>query len=593
MQRLTTPPALALFRRDFVDELRRGRSFVLAVVAVGLSILVVLIEWPRAGATFLSVASTARTLFEEFGLIHLWAASVIPPGLAALAFAAERRQDTLDQLRLSLVSTPGLILAKLTASVGLVALLFVATLPALGAQMLLVGVSTFEVLALPAVVFCTAFMTASVGLLCGVLFRRSPVLMIMSYLGTALAMGGWLLVLVAVWFLLRVILGENTVDGFIETAVGWPVVFWLLQFFEDAIVAPYDHLWGSTRFAQILWAALGYRTTIGLLCLLWAFRILRRPEKPLRVPKERPIDDAEILWKRRHRFPYYLVDPLRRRDLIGDEANPVLVREVRHGLGVRLQTGFRMFVATALTATLLGLWWAFPSWGMLFDHEGVLQGGMISATLIAAVVVQIVAANVMTKEREQGNLDMLRMTLLTPYEFLIGKLAAGFIALSPFLLAVLAAAIPMALMAQMVDQGCVTMLLYGLALLLCCAWLSFCIAFTTSVHAKTTLQSLVWGFLLNAVVYGAPPLLTIVFSSFNWYLRLPEVLDWQRKLIEVSPLASYYGIHSTKTPDYLSYMHLNPKENLLTSLPIVVIAGFVLLAVAYQRLKALEEPDEE
>src|SRR5512138_3764166 len=111
----------ALIRRDFIATLRLRRSFILLALVVGASLIVTGIGWPRQFVGLQMMGQYSRVVFGLLAVVQLLATSVFPPGLAALAFAEERRLDTLDQIRLSLITTGGLVLAKLVSAVGLMA----------------------------------------------------------------------------------------------------------------------------------------------------------------------------------------------------------------------------------------------------------------------------------------------------------------------------------------------------------------------------------------------------------------------------------------------------------------------------------------
>jgi hypothetical protein len=588
------PPSLALLRRDFISELRHRRSFWLAVVLLLAGIVLVALAWPRGPILMQLAARSAREMFAFFGVIHLVAASVLPPGLAALAFASERRQDTLDQLRLSLISTLGLVLAKLIASVGLIALLFVATLPILGVQLMLVGISSVEVLSLITMVLTTAFMGASIGLLCAVTFRRPLVAMVMAYFGMALASGGWLFLLVLPFILISIFFGNSAADKALAFFNVLPRRFvdYLAGFLYSALLGPYQTFLGAMpgiNAATVLRAG-SYRMAIALLCILLAAFVLRKPSKPLRVPKERPIDDPDALYKRRHQFPYYLVDPLRRRDLIADEANPVLARELRHALGLRLHVAFRIFALTALVAGFFGLTAAWPSGGM-YSYGRTLQAIMAFAILGAMLVVLVLTSSIFTKEREQGNLGLLKMTLLTPYDVLEGKVAAGLATLSPFLLGLLVAWVPITFLALSIGHGGLPAMFFGLAALLACCWLTYCITFYMSVRTRSTGEALLGSFLINVGVYLGPALFAALLETLYTYTMLTSVRNWEGIILNLSPLIAYLNLDvMQETYRYNIYTSIKSHHFLLVWAGAVVV-GVFFLVLAYRRLERLDERD--
>lgn len=502
------PPSLALIRRDFIATLRLRRSFLLLALVVGLCLIVTAHNWPVGDTNLMAMGRFSRDIFGLLAIILLLAASVFPPGLAALAFAEERRLDTLDQLRLSLITTGGLVLAKMVSAVGLIALLFLAILPALGVLLFLVGISVVDVVAVAVAALTSALMGAAIGLLCAVRFRRPVVALVASYIGTGLAMGGIVHVLLLTLFLLTLLLhpfgADRVLSDLTRSSLLGQFANWLKHLLEDIFVAPYAQV---NRTGGMTGPSVGrfvaYRMIVSAVGMLVAARLLRRPPKPPRLPQGKPIADPELLRQRRRRFPYYLIDPLRRRPLIPDDINPILIREWRHGLGSRAHIAIRIFVALFLVCLVFNLIAAWPSvWER--SYQANVRATLIVQMVLTVAIVQILAAGVMAKEREHANLDLLRLTLLTPPEIARGKFGAAFVNTAPVLLAVLLAGFFLLFAAGTMGIGSFALALLGYATLYTCAWFALCLAFCVSVFTRTIAASLVWGFMLNAAAHLGP-----------------------------------------------------------------------------------------
>jgi ABC-type transport system involved in multi-copper enzyme maturation permease subunit len=122
-------------------------------------------------------------------------------------------------------------------------------------------------------------------------------------------------------------------------------------------------------------------------------------------------------------------------------------------------------------------------------------------TALTLLVGTALMANVFTKEREMGNVDMLRMTLLSARQIVFGKLFAGFTAVLPLLLAATIAMIP--LMGIAGWSQALLVLLAGCPTLYVCVWLALCLGMYASMITRRTSTSLLFSYFLNgAALFG-------------------------------------------------------------------------------------------
>lgn len=583
-------PAWALVKRDGVALLRQRRSYYLLVAMVGTCIISVSAMWPWEDVPLFAVGGQSRQMFAFFSTVLLLAATVLPPGLAALAFVEERRQDTLDQLRLSLISPRALVLSKLVTATGLLLLMLVATFPALGVQLFLVGVSGAEVVALAAVVLSTALAAAAAGLLSGILFRRPVVSLVGGYAITAFVFGGWALIVILIgglFFLLTDYDPEMLLNRWVP---GGSLVMDALELALEAALDAYDRGLNSQGIGTALAVkSVTYRLLGAALCTVVASRILRRPPKPLRIPRERPIDDPQALRMRRRRFPFYLIDPLRRRPPIPDNANPLLVRELRHGLGMRARTAIRIFAAAAVVYTTISL---FATWAANSDPEAI-RIGLLWETGILVFLVPVLTAGVMAREREQDLVDFLWSSLLAPREILRGKLGAAMASVAPVLLGVVAAAAVATPIVAAMKPDSLSILAAGYVTLFVCAWFSLCLALCVSVHARSTASALTAALLLSAAAYLGP-LVGGAMLDLLWHPNLPLYASIDQPIMAfsayLSPMTAYATADFTRQEFRLGYYPnwISPATQVgLFWLSVLThaAAGYGLLALALRRLR--------
>jgi ABC-type transport system involved in multi-copper enzyme maturation permease subunit len=136
---------------------------------------------------------------------------------------------------------------------------------------------------------------------------------------------------------------------------------------------------------------------------------------------------------------------------------------------------------------------------------------MVVVTILAPIFV----ANTISKEYELNNMDMLRMTLMTPRQILFGKWFAGLTMVAPLVLSAMTAWLSFFVMGAHAWSLCIT----GYTTLFLCAFMSVSFALLASVLAKRTVVAIVASGLLNALVfYGEYVLLRIAGAAegFPW-----------------------------------------------------------------------------
>ncbi|MEA3366375.1 MAG: ABC transporter permease subunit, partial [Candidatus Hydrogenedentes bacterium] len=250
-----------------------------------------------------------------------------------------------------------------------------------------------------------------------------------------------------------------------------------------------------------------YELFLFVASLLIARAMLRfHVHKPVRVRHERVIDDPGLLRMRRNTYPFYLVDPLRRKKAIGDHINPIFVREIFWGLTRDLTNLIRItyialsvFIVGAATAgTFSGWYWDTHDW-MTFEIGVILM-------LIPPFV-----AGAFAKEQEVGNLDMLRMTLVRPRQIIVGKTLGT----AASVLCICTAALGSCLMLLWIDPGSVLDAWQGFISLLVSAFYALSLTMLISVLCKKTVTAILVAYAVIAgALYGLPTLLDQAFERF-------------------------------------------------------------------------------
>lgn len=179
-------PSMAVnpvLRREMVERMRGGRTFVILTLYLGLLSLVLYgtYEVGRNSNDPTASALLGRGIFEWLLFFMLLLVLFLVPGQAASAIAGERERQTLVPLQVTLLSPRQILLGKVGAAVAFLLLLVVATVPLLSVSYLIGGVTIGEVLGgVVAVVFvgvALGCLTATIS----VFARRVQGATVMSY----------------------------------------------------------------------------------------------------------------------------------------------------------------------------------------------------------------------------------------------------------------------------------------------------------------------------------------------------------------------------------------------------------------------------
>lgn len=425
--------AWVLVKREFVSTLRGGRAFVLVLLITTLSALWVITSWPSnmqgAGNSLEMAGWLSRSMMGTFSMGLLVGSMIFLPAYAAGAIVSERERATYDLLATSLLRPRSILIGKLANALGFFLFLLVALAPIFCVSFFLVGIDVVEYLRAITLVLATALACASLGLYCSVRFRRSFSAILGAFVGMLMLYAGPLVAALIVFSAIdRLFYRVRAFSGPLEdlAEVICPPIAMFVSFEQG--IGQATLLW----FVPVSTFALAvlYELAVAGVCLALAYRRLRRPLEPPNVEQKKPIDDEAELLRRRKSFPFYLIDPLKRKATIEDGRNPMLVRELRWGLFNRGTVLVRVFYCAFILYFFIAVGGAFIGNIREFAFSFVMI-----QTVVTVLVSPALIANSLTKEYELRNVDMLRMTLLRPGEIIFGKWFAGALSLGPILLA--------------------------------------------------------------------------------------------------------------------------------------------------------------
>jgi len=416
-------PSSVIVKRELLTALRRRRSVLYLLLTVVPCMMLATSFWPRQGLDVMQGQAQAATMTQQFlglyALTLLGVCALLTPAFAAASISYERDMDTLDLVRTTMISRTGLILAKLLSASGLFLLVAFASAPAAASLFFASGLDWVQLLSIGTTILLATLTWALVGLACASRMRNFVIALALTYALIFLLSGLPEVVLMTVLNRWR--------RGWLEyvTSMAYKQApFWLFP--PVVIVGLVTDQFSWDRYGVFL----SGQAAVAFVASLCALRSIGREREDRKRRLEKPIDDAAILASRRRRFPYYLLDPLRRNEAIGDHANPMRVKELRWGL-LGMQTRMiRAMYATMAAFMLLGV--------VGYGPDGVYMWFSLAIGFFALAGPPFLLP-AFSRDLHRETLDALRGTLLWPDQIILGKFAAGLATLLPPAVGILAA----------------------------------------------------------------------------------------------------------------------------------------------------------
>ena len=537
-------PMTAVVKRELLVNMRKKAPFFCLVLLVVIVMFIVIGWWPtdRMSQYYISnMAFMSSQLLGVLAISLLCSAGIFIPSMSAGAFVSEKTRDTYDLLKLTLVSPSGMIIAKLCNTVGMLFLIVVGTFPIFGTIFFLIGLDVSQVVQAFCVILASSISVSMIGIFCSSFFKRTIPATISSYLLGAFLMGAWMLIPTIVVFILSEIIFQNYFwVGDLIRSFQQIAMYTFFSTFPGATLAGIV-MGGIPRISMtmVFYYALLFHGLISLVMFWLTLRVLRRPEKPIKVSRKKLIDDPERLMDRRKGFPYYLIDPLRRRKPINEKRNPMLIKELRYGIGHKLVVMFRTFyIGLLLTCLIMSIFFVFGGINrgklIYFDDEIIILFTTHAALIV--LVAPMFLSNAFTKEYEQGNIDMLKMTLLSPCDIIIGKIVAGFVSLMPLIL--IAVISSLFLLIYKMNLWSLLSVLVGFVGLLESVFVAMSLSLYISSVVKRTGTALISVYLMEIIIFIGLSIGMIFWADMtDIYPRI----EGDMLSAMFSPILSFYG----------------------------------------------------
>ena len=412
-----------IFRREFLSACRAWKSRILiSVYLLALAAMLILL-WP-AGGVHSVVTENTREIFSMFFGINLLLLMLMVPAFASGSISQERENETYQALFITPLTPFQIMIGKLASAVLMLLILSVLALPIASMCALTGGLDLTRMIRITSILFTAAITYGLIGLACSSVCKRTSSSIFLTYIYLILFAGAtWLPnallanLLPSLSFLWQ---GIRSISPFDALAF----LLYPEQYRTGMAIALTD---GSASAVVLdpYNLYLFFSCVIAVISFSIFYRNIKRPPQDGKVQKGNVYTEKKIFIKRKLTFPFYLLDPLRRKKPIGKYRNPVFVAEMRSKLFSNPQFVLRSVSAILIISILL-----MTLIAVQFSEQLNANSVRVAAILFQLGVVTLLAPGVssslITEEIASGTFQALRMTTLSPLTLIIGKLKATF-----------------------------------------------------------------------------------------------------------------------------------------------------------------------
>jgi ABC-type transport system involved in multi-copper enzyme maturation permease subunit len=256
------------------------------------------------------------------------------------------------------------------------------------------------------------------------------------------------------------------------------------------------------------------------------------------VDLETEAREAVGLYIKRDEFPDRLFAPPKRSSFLEEGANPIYDKEMRSEifsqgtLMLRLVIQISMGLAIPIMAVCLYIWPQYAPWYIAY------------VILFNMLVGPVFSAGSVTSERERQTLDLLLVTLLTPWQMLWGKLLSGLRVSSVLTSFLLWPVLLACLMQKLFWSNLPTVAGYLVIVGLCCVTTAMTALFCSTVAHKSS-TSLLSTYLIILVMFTAPLAAAFFASTFFGDREGSQNVTW---LGVFSPFAATFALPLNASP---------------------------------------------
>lgn len=538
-------PENPIFRREYLVMARGRKALAATLILISALSLVLYMLWPRTGVLS---EFDSNEIFSVFLGANLAIVILIVPAFTATAITSERENRSFNVLFTTSLTSFQIMAGKLFSALAMVFSIVILSMPVTAVCALSGGISAALLVKTYGIILLATLVYGLLGLAVSALCQRNFTAVYVSYLGIALLAG-------ATW-LPSVLLSALT-----PLRPVWTLLRSLSPF--EALFAlnhpsRYEIGIGVFSTTTLRFYTAGMLVLGGLFLALFCFFILR-PMRSRKAKYQVRYTDRRTSLKRRLAFPFYLIDPLKRKNPIPLWRNPVYIAELRSKIFGRPKFILRA-LAACITLSLAVLILISLDFATRLGPEQVRLAAVLFQFGVIAMFAPLVSSGSITDEQAAGTILLLRMTPLHISTIVLGKLKAAFMYVFMFLLSSLPVLFALAYLEVEANYWRIgawlgTLLLCAVVFILtglvassimkntaAATALSYTIAFSLSI---LTFAVLLFGERISPAARAAlltlnPLAAAIQITSDVWFGELPDLFGnpmWQNHLIVFTVLA--------------------------------------------------------
>ncbi|MBN1476666.1 ABC transporter permease [Candidatus Sumerlaeota bacterium] len=472
--------------KELGEIFQTRRAVILFALFLGLLGLTIYAAWPRGDLLLSNIDVVARRLVTVVGTTLLALICLLAPAFSAVAITGEKERRCFESLVTSGLSSKGILLGKLIASLVFLVMLIITATPMLSLCLLLGGVSPGELLGMFLLLLEAALGFTVLGLTASCIFERNNAAIGASYI------------------------------------IALPLMAVLLTM-----------AWQGGLFSP------GISMELLLVSVVITFFILSIFSRTTVRPRESRPSEEETAWSQRQTglvldrdlIPDRWIAPPRRKDLLPDGANPVLSKEIHSELigqgTLMLRLIIQIGLALAVVPFTLLYFIGAPAW--FFSYIAIF------ALLIAPTF----TCGMFTGEHENRTFSLMATTLLRPRQIVMGKFLTGARLVLLLLGILIAPTLPALAYAHLSFIRGFTLGEFILCLVICLLWALALVALGLmwSLISRRTTTALVATYLTGGAILAGPLLIHAVVMSFP---ALPDA--WAGVALPLSPLSHLFAI---------------------------------------------------
>ena len=415
-----------VIQREFFGILRSPKAFAMLLVLTVAFSVAVLMRWPSDASVDLS-GNQSMEVFRIFGYGLLAGVVFLVPAFPATSIVNEKNSGTLALLLNSPLNSLSIYSGKISGVLLFSLLVLLSSLPASAACYAMGGIELWGELGLLYLVLLLLIVQyATLGMLVSSHVQSSDAGVRITY--TAI-LGLFFLTLVPAAF----IRGTGTGGAVIQSLAGWIRDFSPLP----AVMEIMGHSDVTSAGLKETSSTSGFIVVTLISSAVFALLTLSRMNYRIfdRSHAQGVITNERGLSARLARRVMYIVDPQRRKAGIPWYLNPVMVKEFRCRRFGRSQWLLRLVAVCAVASMVLTFMAAtsVTSWGV--QTIGALL--VLLQVLLVVVLTPSLASGLISGERDSGGWELLRLTPLSSFKIIRGKILSVLWTLALVLMATL------------------------------------------------------------------------------------------------------------------------------------------------------------